>query len=111
MSACKIEINNTEYYYPCDYHDSLVLVGTSLINTGSSSVTLYHDFPTYGDNSSGYPRITCPANQRAYIRTSYNATQQNLVVNDLQFLDTRFNNGFLLNIVIVGCLICLLFKR
>lgn len=111
MDGCKIDINGIEYFYPCDYHDSIIQVGSAIINTGSTQITLYSSFPEYGDNSSGYPRIVLPVNTKGYLRTSYNSQYQTVNVNEMKFLDTRFSNGFLLNIVIVGCLICLLFKR
>lgn len=109
--GCKIDINGTEYFYPCDYHDSIIQVDSWIINTGSSQITLYASYPEYGVNSSGYPRIVLPSNQKGYLRSSQNATYQTVTVNSMKFLDTRFSNGFLLNIVIVGCLVCLLFKR
>lgn len=110
-TACVITINGTDYYYPCNYSEYLKVVNNRLINTGSSSVTLYADFPEYNNNSSGYPRITCPANTQAYMRTSYQATQTTLVVNSCEFKSRQFTNDVYLLIVIVGVLLCQLLKR
>lgn len=108
---CIIEINNTEYYYPCDYKDSIIQVGSSLVNTGSSQITLYRDFPTYGDNTSGYPRIVMPSNTKAYVRNSQNAIYSTLVVNSVSFNSSRYSSDYLLSVVLLGVLVCLLFKR
>lgn len=109
--ACIITVNGTEYYYPCDRHDDIILVDNSLVNVSSSSITLYRDFPTYGDNSSGYPRITLPSNQRGYIRQTYNGNQTNLVVNSAAFKSGNFGIEFYLNLCIFGALILLFFKK
>ena len=61
---CIITVNNIDYYYPCDRRNDILHIGNSLVNVGTSTITLYHDFPTYGDNTSGYPRIALPTNQK-----------------------------------------------
>lgn len=109
--ACIITVNNTDYYYPCDRRDDIVLVGNSLVNTSSSTITLYHEFATYQDSSSGYPRITMPSNTRAYYRSSYNANIQNLVVSSASFKSSRFEFNVYLMIVIIGVLVFQLFKK
>lgn len=109
---CVVSINNTNYYYPCDYSDYLVVMDNSLINIGSQSINLYHDFIIYGDNTSGYPRITCPTNTKAYIRQSYSSSNyQILNVQSFEFINRNISNNILLMVIIVGVLICQLFKR
>lgn len=108
---CVIEINSTEYFYPCDRRDDIILVGNSLINTSSSTITLYHEFATYQDSYSGYPRITMPSYTRAYIRSSYNGNISTLNVNSVEFKSSRFEFNIYLMIVIIGVLIFQLFKK
>lgn len=109
--ACVLTINGSDYYYPCNYADYIKVIDNRLINTGSSSITLYSSFPVYGDNNSGYPRITAPSNTQAYIRTSYNGNYQTLNVNSFEFKYRQYTNDIYLLIVIVGVMICQLFKR
>lgn len=112
MPGCVIEINGTEYYYPCDKKDSLEFIDNHLVNTSSSSITLYHTFPESGNTSSGYPRITCPANTLAYIRQSYSSsTTSTLVVNSYEFKSSQYSFSVYLLIVLIGVMICQLFKR
>lgn len=109
--ACIITVNNIDYYYPCDRHDDILLIGNSLVNVSSSSITLYHDFPTYGENTTGYPRITLPSNSRGYIRQTYNGNQANLIVNSASFKSSNFGFGSYLNLCIFGALILLFFRK
>lgn len=109
--ACVITINGADYYYPCDRRDYIILVGNTLVNTSSSSITLYRDFPIYGDNSSGYPRITMPSNSGAYIRNSQNATQTPLSVTSAAFKTANYGFTSYLNICIFFALILLFFKK
>lgn len=110
--ACVITINDTDYYYPCDKKDSISIIDNHLINTSATAFTLYHEFPEYGNSSSGYPRITCNSNTMAYIRTSYSSTSyQTLVVNSAEFKTSHFSFDVLLLIVLVGVGVCQLFRR
>ena len=109
---CTVDINGTSYYAPCDSHDTLIQVGSYLINTSSSSITLYAHYPTYGDSTTGYPRIVCPTNTKAYIRqSSSSSTVQTLNVSSFKFKDYRFENSYILSVLMLGVLVCLLFKR
>lgn len=108
---CIVEVNNNDYYIPCDRVDDLVVVDSRLINTSSSSITLYREFIQYGDNYSGYPRITCPSYTTAYYRSSSSATSSILAVSSYNVLDREFGFQPLLMVVILGVLICQLFKR
>ena len=108
---CVIDINGTEYYYPCDRHDDIILVGSNLVNIGSSTITLYHDFPTYQDNTSGYPRITMPSNTKAYYRASNQANTSTLVVNSVEFKTTSYGLSIYLSIVLILCVIVSIFKK
>lgn len=109
--ACVITINNTNYYVPCDSIDNLIRIDNKLVNIGSNTINLYHDFITYGDSASGYPRITCSSNQFCYIRQSYNSNVSNLTINSYDVINRNYSNSILLMIVIVGVLVCQLFKR
>lgn len=106
-----IEINGTDYYCPSDYVDNLVVVDNRLVNTGSNSITLYHNFRENGVSNSGYPRITCPSNTYAYITQSYNSSYQTLNVNAYTIKNRSFNDLFLIGCVIVGILSIMLFRR
>lgn len=106
-----ITINGTDYYCPSDYIDYLTVIDGYLINTGSSTVYLYADFREYGVNYSGYPRITCQANYKAYITQSYNSSSQTLRVNSYTIKNRSFNDLFLIGVVVVGLLGMILFKK
>lgn len=109
--ACIITINNTDYYYPCDRRADIIISDNSIINTSSSTITLYHDFPEYGDNYSGYPRIYLPSNTIGYYRSSYGGNSSSLVVNSYEFKSSSFSLDFYLMIVLIGVLVINLFKR
>lgn len=109
---CKVNVNGNDYYAPCNLVDYLVVVDNRLINTYSSSITLYSSYQVYNDSSSGYPRITCPSNTTAYIRNSYNSSNYSIVdVNSFSVTTRSFGFEIYLFIVILGVLICQLFKR
>ena len=111
-NPCVIDVNGTEYYYPCDKRDDIKLIDGYLINTSSSQITLYRSFPEYGDSSSGYPRIVMPSNTKAYYRSSYNSgSYSTLHVTSADFVSSQISNNFLLLVVLVGVGICQLFKR
>lgn len=109
--ACVIKVNNTDYYYPCDRKDDIILIDNHLVNVSSSSITLYHEFVVNGDNTTGYPRITLPTNTYGYIRQTYNGNNTLLTVNSAEFITSKFSNNILLLIVLVGVGLCQLFKR
>lgn len=113
MGATVVEINGDDYYYPSDRKDDLYFSDDGyLINTSSSSITLYSDFLTYGDNTSGYPRIVIPAMTKAYIRQSYSSSSyQTLRVTSYDFKSQYFGYSIYLLVLILGVLICQLFKR
>lgn len=106
-----VEINGTEYYCPNDYVDDLVVVDNRLVNTGSQTITLYHEFREYGTSNSGYPRITCPSNTYAYISQSYSSSYQTLTINAYTIKNRSFSDLFLIGCVIVGILSIMLFRR
>lgn len=109
---CKVNINGDDYYAPCNMVDYLVVVDNRLINTYSSSITLYSDYVVYNDNTSGYPRITCPSNTTAYIRTSSGSSSYSIVnVNSFSVVTRSIGFEIYLFLVILGVLICQLFKR
>lgn len=109
--GCIITINGTDYFYPCDRRDDIILVDGSIINTSSNTITLYHEFPEYGDNYSGYPRIYLPSNTRGYYRSSYGSNYSNLVVNSMSFQSSKYSLDFYLMIVLIGVMVINLFKR
>lgn len=108
---CVLSVNNTEYYVACNSIDYIVLVGNDLINTSSSSITLYHDYPQLNDSYSGYPRIQASANQKFYYRGSYNSQNVSLNVTQFSVVNRHTSYDFLLSLVIIFCLIINLFKR
>lgn len=108
---CVIEVNDNEFYYPCDYRDNIILVSNRLVNTGSQQIVLYADYPNYNDSYSGYPRIYMPTNNMAYYRQSYNASSTTLNVNSANFISSRYSNDLLLNIVLIFIVVLSVFKR
>lgn len=110
-SPTVISINGTDYYCPSDYVDYLVVIDGSLINTGSNTITLYHEFRDYDDRYAGYPRITCQANYKAYITQSYNSTSTSLHIDSFEIKNRSFNDLFLIGVMVVGLLGMILFKR
>lgn len=113
MGANVVEINGDDYYYPSDRKEDLYFTDDGfLVNVSSSSITLYSEFVTYGDNSSGYPRIVIPAMTRAYIRSSSSSSNyQTLRVSSYDFKSQYFGYSVYLLVLILGVLICQLFKR
>lgn len=110
-SPTVVTINGTDYYIPSDYVDSLVVVGNHLVNIGSNTVYLYAQFREYNVSSSGYPRITCPANTYAYIQQSYQSNSQTLNVSSYEVKNRSFSDIYLLGVLIFGVLAMLLFKK
>lgn len=108
---CVLSVNNVNYYVACDRINDLILVDNELVNTSSSSITLYHDYPELNNSSSGYPRITASANQVAYYRGSYNGQNTALTVNSYKVINRHTSNDFMLSLVIIFCLVINLFKR
>lgn len=109
--SCVVEINGVKYYTACNLVDYLVVDDGYLINTYGSSTTLYYEYPDYYTSGSGYPRITCPSNTKAYYRQSYNATGNTLNVSSYKVINRHTSNDFLLLIVLVGVTVLNLFKR
>lgn len=109
--GCVIEVNGNNYFVPCDRIDYLIVEGNSLVNVGSSTINLYSEFLTYNDSSSGYPRIICNSNTKCVYRQSYNSNVSALNVNNVSIANRNLEFSFLLNVVIVGVLICQLFKH
>lgn len=59
MAECKVNIDGTEYYIPCDQINNLHMINGQLVNLGSSSITLKNNFALTGNT---YPYITCSSN-------------------------------------------------
>lgn len=108
---CIITINGTDYYYPCDRRDDIIKVGNHLVNVGSSTITMYRDFVTYGDSSSGYPRITMPSNTYAYYRSTATSNTTTMNISSVEFKQSSFSYSIMLMIVIIGILLLNLFKK
>ena len=108
---CVVTVNGTDYYCPCDYVDNLIVADGYLINTGSSTVTLYRSFPDYYTANSGYPRITCRSNTRAYLTQSYNSTGSTISVSSFDVKNRHTSNDVLLLIVLIGVTVLNIFKR
>lgn len=112
MAGCTVEVNGTSYYAPCDRIEYIEEIDGYLINTGSSSITLYIGFPTYSDNTSGYPRIVLPTNTKGYLRQSYNSqTYQTVSVSSYKVTQAHTQSSSIYSILILGVLLCLFLKR
>lgn len=109
--ACIVEVNGVEYYTSCNTLEYLIVVDNHLINTYSSNVTLYRQFPDPNVNGSGYPRITANSNQYATLRNNSTATSTTLIVNDYKIINRHTSNDVLLLIVLIGVSILNIFKR
>ena len=109
--GCTIDINGDDYYYPCDRSDDIYFDGGHVINSSSSTITLYGSYQVYNDNTSGYPRITIPSYGYGYRTSSRGATPTTLQVSSYEFVNRSWDNMFLNSILILGVLVCLLFKR
>lgn len=78
-NTCKIVINGTNFYIPCDRVNDLDYLDGYLVNVSSSSLTMRSIFRP--DSSNMYPYITCSAmsvcqlrssdSQRSYIQSNY----------------------------------------
>ena len=110
---CVLQINNTNYYTPCNSMEYIVYDDQNniLINTSSSSITLYYSYPVLNDNSSGYPRIQASGNQVFYYRQSYQSSNQQLQVNQFKIINQHTPTNVLLMIVMIGVTVIHLFKR
>lgn len=108
---CVVTVNGTQYFVSCSGLEYLVVFDNALINTSSSTIYLYSSFPNYGDNYSGYPRITAPANQKARYTASYNSTTTQLTVNSYNVTHRYISNEVLLFIVLIGFVGLNLFKK
>ena len=106
-----VTINNTDYYAPSDSIDHLYKVGNRLVNTSGSTIYLYGEFREYGNNYSGYPRITCPSNTYCYLTSSYNSSYQTLNVSSYEVKARSFSDLFLIGTVIVCLMAILIFKK
>lgn len=111
MSACVVEVNGTEYYAPCDKIEYINEIDGYLINTGSSSITLYYDFPSQSVNGSGYPRISMPSNTKATYRSSQTATQTELQVSSYKVISKQSSETSFYSLLILGVLICQFLKH
>ena len=109
--GCVIEINGNEYYCPCDSVDYLIVDNGYLINTSNSTVTLYSSYPDYYVNNSGYPRITCRSNTKAYITQSYNTQGSTLQINSYEVVNRHTPINVLLMIIMIGVNVLHMFKR
>ena len=98
---CKVKVDGVEYYVACDQVDDIVKAGSYIINTSSSAMNLYKNYPVYGDNTSGFPRWQASANQRFYYRSSSSASIENKTVNSFSVVNRHVSDNFLLMLVII----------
>ena len=109
--GCVITVNGTDYYYPCDRRDDIILVNNRLVNTGSSTITLYGSWRESGVSNSGYPRISMASNTYATYQASYNSQSSTLAVNSIEFKTTHYSLSVYLLVVLIGVVVIQLFKR
>lgn len=111
MGACVVEVNGNDYYVPCDRVDYIYEIDGYLINTGSSSITLYSSFPDPNVQGSGYPRITLNSNQKGTYRSSQSSTSSTIQVNSYSVVSKNTESSSIYSILILGVLLCLFLKR
>lgn len=109
--GCVISVNGNDYYVPCDRVEYLILEGNSLVNVGSQTINAYSNFLTYNDNTSGYPRIICNSNTKCVFRQSSSSNVSVLNVSNFSIVNRNLESNYLLSVIIMGVLVCLLFKR
>lgn len=107
----KVEINGTEYYCGADQVQYIEYEDNYIFNTSGSTITLYGSLREYGNNYSGYPRITIGSYQKAYITQSYNSGYQTLNVSSYEVLQRKFSDTYMLSLLIFGVLVLMLFKK
>ena len=101
--SCKVEIDGTSYYIPCDRVKDLEVIDGFLVNVSSSSVTLKNSFST---ENTTYPYISCNSNQvcRLYTQSgqTWESVRSEAVYNGDYFkiLDYDFVITFLLFIIL-----------
>lgn len=108
---CIVEVNGTQYYCPADYVQYLKVVDNWLVNNGTTNITLYATLREYNNNSSGYPRIVCNSNYKAYIQQSYNGNASTLTVSEFKVINRSFSDSVLISVIGVLALILIFFKR
>lgn len=64
-----ITINGEVWHVPENQIKYIKVVGNKLVNTGSSSITLYKNWYEY-NTQQNYPNIVCPAGGACYVRTA-----------------------------------------
>lgn len=102
-NVAQVEINGTTYYVPSDSLQYLVVIDNHLVNVGTSTITLYHNFRESGVNNSGYPRISVSSMQYATYQSSYSVQASTLTVNSYEVKSrvTPTNTFLLIAIVLV----------
>ena len=108
-NPCVITLNGSDYYYPCDRKDDLVLIGDALVNVSSSQIILYKNISN--DGTAVYPRVYCPTYTRAYYKSSSTSSNAYLTINSLSFKSAHYGYSVYIMLVILGVMICQLFKR
>lgn len=113
MSACTLKVNGDIYFVPCDKVDDIVYIDDYLVNIGSSTIYLYSSFIEPSNYQSGYPRIQISSLTKAVYRQSYNSSSSSsaMTVSSYEVVNRSTSSNFLLMIVILGVLVCQLFKR
>lgn len=106
---CVLSINGDDYYYPCDRKDDLVVIDNMLVNISSSQIILYKNIQT--GNTASYPRIYCPTYTKAYMRTSSTSDNNYINVNSFSFKSSNYGYSVYILLVILGVMICQLFRR
>lgn len=112
-NACVVKVNGYDYFCPCDRVDDIAYIDNFLVNTSNSSITLYTSFVEPNDYSTGYPRIIISSLSKAVYRANYNSSSnvQPMNVSSYEVVNRNFALSFILSLVILGVLICQLFKR
>lgn len=109
--VCVVTINGVDYYCPADMVQYLVYDGSILFNASSSTITLYRNVRTYGDNSSGYPRISLQSMSKPVYYSSQNANYTQLQVDSFIVKSRSFSEMYILGVLVFFVLIFIWFKR
>lgn len=106
-----VEINGATYYVGADVVDYLVFEDNYIVNTSSQNITLYGSIREYGNNASGYPRITARPYEKAYIQYSQQSQASTLNVSSYAVTYRKFNDVYLMSVLIFGVLVMMLFRK
>lgn len=112
-----VVINGEVWHVPENQYKYLKVVNNRLVNTGSSSITMYKNWYEV-DSTDNYPNIICPSGGACYVRTAsgYGSTHSTVIVNSIEWsipIENRdYNLISVFFVIIIGLSVFVnMFKR